>query len=150
MLIPFSLLTTLQLKRQHSADPVGDTAATRKSPHLKSEETDIGTPQSVNSTSANAGTPPDGLSPAQIDANDVVSSPFKRHRSSMPGLAGGVLGSNTNDAFLPSTSFSNTPKVEDPQQRAASTPEVKLEEPPPTTTSQQQMTTKQEDSDEEL
>lgn len=65
----------------------------------------------------------------------------------MPGLAGGVLGSNTNDAFLPPTSFSNT-KPEDPQPRATSTLEVKLEEPLPT--SQQQMTTKQEDSDEEL
>ncbi|KAF2167236.1 hypothetical protein M409DRAFT_54422 [Zasmidium cellare ATCC 36951] len=141
----------IKLKRQHSADPVGDAAATRKSPHLKSEETDIGTPQSVNSTSANAGTPPDSLSPAQIDAGDVVSSPFKRHRSSMPGLAGGVFGSNTNDAFLPSTSFSNTIKAEDAsQQRAASTPEVKLEEahqaPPQQTTTM----TKQADSDEEL
>lgn len=66
----------------------------------------------------------------------------------MPGLAGDVLGSNTNDAFLPSTSFSNTTKTEDSQTRATSIPEAKLEETPPT--SQQQMTTKQEDSDEEL
>ncbi|KAK4493873.1 hypothetical protein PRZ48_015058 [Zasmidium cellare] len=141
----------IKLKRQHSADPVSDAAATRKSPHLKTEDTDIGTPQSVNSTSANAGTPPDGLSPAQIDSGDVVSSPFKRHRSSMPGLASGVLGSNTNDAFLPSTSFSpNTIKQEDTSQqpRAFSTPDIKREEaaPPQTTTTM----TKQEDSDEEL
>ena len=117
-----------QLKRQHSAEPIAEPTSTRKSPHLKNEDSPSGgTPQSINSTSANAGTPPEGMSPVHGDTPEVVGSPFKRHRASMPGLNSGILGpigSNTNDVFPPSTL---APGPKDDQTRASSTPEVKLE-----------------------
>ncbi|KAK4547757.1 hypothetical protein LTR36_000715 [Oleoguttula mirabilis] len=120
----------IKLKRQHSAEPLGELSSARKSPHLKTDDSPAGTPQSVNSTSANAGTPPDGLSPMHgDDVVDTVASPFKRHRSSMPGLNSnifGVLGSNTNDMFSPSTATS-TPKKEEEPHLAASTPDAKAE-----------------------
>ncbi|KAF2210594.1 hypothetical protein CERZMDRAFT_44896 [Cercospora zeae-maydis SCOH1-5] len=112
----------IKLKRQHSADPVGDPSASRKSPHVKSEEsTDAGTPQSVNSVAANAGTPPNGLAPPAMDGPDVVASPFKRQRASMPGLNNGMFTSEAG--FLPSTSASAPKDAERP--KAKSTPEVK-------------------------
>ncbi|EMC92700.1 hypothetical protein BAUCODRAFT_43770, partial [Baudoinia panamericana UAMH 10762] len=76
------------LKRQHSAEPIGEPSSTRKSPHIKSEESpSAGTPQSVNSTSANAGTPPESLSPTHIEpVAESIASPYKRQRSSLPGL----------------------------------------------------------------
>ena len=119
-----------QLKRQHSAEPLTEPTSVRKSPYLKTEESPSGgTPQSINSTSANAGTPPEGMSPMPGEPPETVGSPFKRHRSSVPGgLNSGIfapLGSNTNDAFLPSTSAADF-KPPDEQQRAASTPEVKV------------------------
>lgn len=61
------------------------------------------------------------------DTPEIVGSPFKRHRASMAGLDGSILGpigSNSNDVYPPST-LSAEPK--DDQQRASSTPEVKLE-----------------------
>ncbi|KAK4619443.1 hypothetical protein CLAFUW4_11415 [Fulvia fulva] len=121
----------IKLKRQHSADPVNDQM--KKSPHLKTEEASpVGTPKSITSTGANAGTPPDSLSPGP-DA-EALASPFKRHRASMPGLKNsfGSLGSNPNEAQLPATSMSDAPPNENAQQRAASTPEVKRDIPPPT------------------
>lgn len=116
----------IKLKRQHSADPVGDPSALRKSPHVKSEEsTDAGTPQSVNSVAANAGTPPNGLAPPANDGSDAVASPFKRQRASMPGLNNGMFTSEAG--FLPSTSLSAPSDAE--HSKAASTPEVKLDAP---------------------
>ncbi|EME41780.1 hypothetical protein DOTSEDRAFT_177129 [Dothistroma septosporum NZE10] len=118
----------IKLKRQHSADPVNDQM--KKSPHLKTEEASpVGTPKSITSTGANAGTPPDGLSPGP-DA-EALASPFKRHRASMPGLNNcfGSMDPTANDAQLPATSMSDAPAT-DAAQRAASTPEVKRHDPP--------------------
>lgn len=61
----------------------------RRSPHIKGDDSPVGTPQSANSLAANAGTPPDST-PALVEASDAISSPFKRHRSSVPGLNGFV------------------------------------------------------------
>lgn len=61
---------------------------------------------------------------------ETVASPFKRHRASQSGPNNsnifGVLGSNTNDAFLPPTANS-TPRTEEEQPVAVSTPDVKLD-----------------------
>lgn len=76
----------LQLKRQHSAEPLSDASITRKSPHLSTTDSpSTSTPQSVNSTFANAGTPPadDGTSTSLLNS---VASPYKRHRGSVSGL----------------------------------------------------------------
>ena len=131
-----------QLKRQHSAEPLTDPAGMRKSPHLKSEDSAGGdTPKSVNSTTANAGTPPDGNSPIPAEPPEVVGSPFKRHRASIQDISGsmmGPLGSNTNDFFPASVlgagpSNNGTPPSilgagpSDSGTPASSAPEVKLE-----------------------
>ena len=114
-----------QLKRQHSAEPLSEPSATRKSPHIKSEEsTDAGTPQSINSVTANAGTPPNGLAPPANDA-EAVASPYKRQRASLPGLNNSLFTSEAG--FLPSTSLAAPTDAEQP--RAFSTPEVSRESP---------------------
>lgn len=99
---PYSHLP--QLKRQHSAEPLPDTSSMRKSPHLKTEESpSAGTPQSINSTSANAGTPPEGMSPMRSDTQEsAIGSPFKRQRASIQGLDSGILSalsSSANDSY---------------------------------------------------
>ncbi|KAI7221170.1 hypothetical protein KC333_g1954 [Hortaea werneckii] len=121
----------IKLKRQHSAEPLGEPSATRKSPYLRHEEdSPAGTPASVKSTSANAGTPPDGSLPSlrQEGLLDTIGSPFKKHRASMPGLGSGTfapLGSTGPDApFAPGPEAPDAKKAEE-QHRAASTPEVK-------------------------
>ena len=61
------------------------------------------------------------------DTPEIIGSPFKRHRASMPGLDGGimgVIGSNTNDVF-PISAIAAGHK--DDHTPAASTPEVKLD-----------------------
>ena len=58
---------------------------------------------------------------------EIIGSPFKRHRASMPGLDSGILGaigSNTNDVF-PASALASGHK--DDHTPAASTPEVKLD-----------------------
>ena len=123
---PYSHLP--QLKRQHSAEPLPEPSSTRKSPYLKNEESPSGgTPQSINSTSANAGTPPEGMSPMPSDLPETVGSPFKRHRASVQGLDSGImgpLGSNTNDVFPPPTSEASQGNS---QQQTPSAEEVKME-----------------------
>jgi hypothetical protein len=129
ILIAFCSANTSQLKRQHSAEPLLDATSTRKSPFLKGDDTpSAGTPRSVNSTTANAGTPPDRMSPAPVEASDVVGSPFKRQRASLPGLDSGMmgpLGSNSNSVFAPSSleSSQNDGVINAAQPAAA--PEVK-------------------------
>lgn len=124
-----------QLKRQHSAEPLSEAAATRKSPYLKNEESPNGTPRSANSTQAHAGTPPEAASPAPPES-EIIGSPFKRARASLPGLESGMmgpLGSNTNDAF-PATTFTSGPQNGQQPTAAAAAPdpssraEVKMEE----------------------
>lgn len=101
----------MQLKRQHSAEPLSESSVTRKSPHMKSEDnTDAGTPQSIGSVTANAGTPPNGLAPPANDAAEAVASPYKRQRASLPGLNNSLF---TSDAgFLPATSLSSAANPE--------------------------------------
>ncbi|WPH03035.1 Hypothetical protein R9X50_00590900 [Acrodontium crateriforme] len=98
----------IKLKRQHSAEPLSESASVRKSPYIKGEESpSIGTPQSTNSTSGIAGTPPDHASPSNGDQDSVIGSPFKRHRASMPeNSLFGALGS----AAAEPSSASDTPK----------------------------------------
>lgn len=125
---PYSHLP--QLKRQHSAEPVTESSSIRKSPHLKTEESPSATtPQSINSTSANAGTPPEGMSPMRGDPPpEIIGSPFKRHRASVPGLDSGILNaisSGANDIF-PSSALAGGRK--DDSFYAGSTPdEVKAQ-----------------------
>jgi hypothetical protein len=117
-----------QLKRQHSAEPVSESSAIRKSPHLTQNDSPTdGTDRSVKSTAGNAGTPPDHLSPFAVEGLDAagVASPYKRHRSSMPGLPSGIFGHEPN---LPATAMSNAGKA-DESHRANSTPEVKIDAP---------------------
>ncbi|CAK3815938.1 RNA polymerase II-associated 1 [Lecanosticta acicola] len=126
----------IKLKRQHSSDAITENP-TRKSPFMKTDDSPpVGTPQSVNSTAANAGTPPDGLSPTNLDTGDTGASPFKRQRASEPGPNSGVgfasLDSSLNET-LPATSMADASVG---GQRAASTPDCKREI--------------KEDSDEEL
>lgn len=114
-----------KLKRQHSAEPVSESNSSHKTPHLKVEDSPGGgTSPSGNSTTANAGTPPDGLSPLINDVTaDGISSPFKRARSSMPGLASsafGGFGSSVNEQQA----------LDAAGDRAASTPEIKLDATP--------------------
>lgn len=104
---------------------MSESSASHKTPHLKVEDSPGGgTSPSGNSTAANAGTPPDGLSPLITDATaDGISSPFKRARSSMPGLASsafGGFGSHVNENQAPVAAGD----------RAASTPEIKLDATP--------------------
>ncbi|KAK5135263.1 hypothetical protein LTR08_005513 [Meristemomyces frigidus] len=118
----------IKLKRQHSAEPLDEPSATRRSPQPKTDSPGAGTPHSANSTSANAGTPPDAPTPvAGDDPADAIASPFKRHRSSMPGINHsifGALGTHVSDAFsLPPVL--STPQKEDLQPPATSTAEVK-------------------------
>lgn len=105
-----------------------DTSVTRKSPHLKSEDSVGGdTPKSINSTTANAGTPPDGMSPMPGEPPEIVGSPFKRHRASIQDISGtimGPIGSNTNDVFPPSVLAGGHSNNDTPSSTA---PEVKLE-----------------------
>ncbi|KAK4991238.1 hypothetical protein LTR50_001996 [Elasticomyces elasticus] len=82
----------IKLKRQRSAEPLSTSSNPRKSPHVKaSESPSVGTPQSANSVTANAGTPPASASP--VLPNEVLdaSSPFKRQRASMSGLDNNLL-----------------------------------------------------------
>lgn len=91
--------------------------STRKSPHLKSsdEPETADTPQSINSTSAIAGTPPGATSPMLgNEPPETIGSPFKRHRASMAGLGNdimGPVGSSAGDAYSLS-SLADGPKVE--------------------------------------
>lgn len=132
-------LTPMQLKRQHSADAVAENP-TKKSPFLKTEDSPpIGTPQSVNSTAANAGTPPDGLSLPNAETGDTGASPFKRQRGSESGVSGaagfGSLDSSVNETILPPTSMADA--------------DANAHQPPAPSTSQVKQESK-EDSDEEL
>ena len=124
------MLTCLQLKRQHSAEPLGESAATRKSPHIRAEDSPGGTPQSANSTSANAGTPPESMSPkVSHGAADAIASPFKRHRASVHGLDNAVFGqldANLNGQAS-ANDFDAAAKKQDEQHEALSTPDVKVE-----------------------
>ncbi|KXL49592.1 hypothetical protein M433DRAFT_7779 [Acidomyces richmondensis BFW] len=121
----------IRLKRQHSSEPLAESLSTRKSPHLRTEDSPAGTPQSINSTSANAGTPPEGMSPnISADTSELIGSPFKRARSSVSDLGTkmfGPLGSNTNDAFPPTTSGLEAAKATGEQHGTVSTPDVKVE-----------------------
>lgn len=116
-----------QLKRQHSAEPLSDVPLTRKSPHLASADSpSASTPQSVNSTSAIAGTPPaeSKTSSSVADALDTVSSPYKRHRASMNGLDNityAPLGPGTNDGFA-SSSTAGATQTPQPQQSGSNPP----------------------------
>ena len=83
----------------------------------------------MNSTSANAGTPPDEPTPTVgEDATDAIASPYKRHRSSMSGLNSlvyGALESHVGDAFsLPPVAAS---LEENHQPHVAPAPEVKAD-----------------------
>ncbi|KAK4570398.1 hypothetical protein LTR86_002478 [Recurvomyces mirabilis] len=121
----------IKLKRQHSAEPLGESAATRKSPHIKAEDSPGGTPQSANSTSANAGTPPpEGMSSKVTNGTaDAIASPFKRHRASMPGLDNAMFGQL--DAKLNGQALTYEPndaaRKQEDQHGALSTPGVKVE-----------------------
>ena len=117
----------LQLKRQHSAEPLSDSSLTRKSPHLASADSpSVSTPRSVNSTSAIAGTPPaeSKTSSSVSDALDGISSPYKRHRGSVNGLESmtyAPLGPGTNDGFASSsTTGASQPPL--PQQSSSGPP----------------------------
>ena len=119
-----------QLKRQHSAEPLSEPSSTRKSSYLKTEDSPSGgTPQSMNSTDANAGTPTEGMSPRHnSEPSETIGSPFKRQRASMAGLDSGIMGpigSNTNDVFP--TSLSAASQSNESQPQAATTSEVKVE-----------------------
>lgn len=62
---------------------------------------------------------------------EIIGSPFKRHRASMPGgllnnTVFAPLGSNANDSFPPLLSTSQ-PNAQDPKPHDAPTPEVKHE-----------------------
>lgn len=76
------------MKRQHSAEPLADVSSSRKSPYLKqSDSPSAGTPQSVNSLSANAGTPPaDAATQVGLESSDVIGSPYKKQRPSLSGI----------------------------------------------------------------
>ncbi|KAK3705476.1 hypothetical protein LTR37_013293 [Vermiconidia calcicola] len=120
----------IKLKRQHSAEPLSEPSSTRKSSYLKTEDSPSGgTPQSMNSTDANAGTPTEGMSPRHnSEPSETIGSPFKRQRASMAGLDSGIMGpigSNTNDVFP--TSLSAASQSNESQPQAATTSEVKVE-----------------------
>ncbi|KAM0719284.1 hypothetical protein Q7P37_005189 [Cladosporium fusiforme] len=83
----------IKLKRQHSAEPVSEPSA-KKSPHTyTSDSPSAGTPQSANSTTATAGTPPLDGKPANstTDSSEMVGSPFKKARPSLPGMDGAMM-----------------------------------------------------------
>jgi len=64
------------------------------------------------------------------DTSELIGSPFKRARSSVSDLNTkifGPLGSNTNDAFPPTTSGVEATQAREEQQTAVSTSEVKVE-----------------------
>lgn len=90
-------LTLHQLKRQHSAEPLSDISSARKSPHLKgpAESPTAGTPQSVNSLTANAGTPPPDDLTMSSDVPETIGSPYKKQRPSLAGLDESALSSLT-------------------------------------------------------
>jgi len=118
-------LTASQLKRQASAEPLSEAAATRKSPHLNTADSpSASTPQSVNSTSANAGTPPSDQATASIaDPMSSISSPFKRHRASMQGMDGSLfapLDAGGDQVYPPASATTSAPSEPQPQQPAAS------------------------------
>lgn len=104
---------------------MSESNSSHKTPHIKVEDSPGGgTSPSGNSTTAHAGTPPDGLSPLITDATaDGISSPYKRARSSMPGLASSAFGGFGNTVNESQTSAAAG-------DRAASTPEVKLDATP--------------------
>lgn len=65
------------------------------------------------------------------EGGEPIASPFKRQRSSMPGLASNIfapLGSHAGDSFssAPTSGALEAKQIEE-QQRAQSTPEVKLD-----------------------
>jgi hypothetical protein len=117
----------LQLKRQHSAEPLTESSSTRKSPYLKGEEDEsASTPRSVNSTTAHAGTPPKGMSPAALDPPEVIGSPFKRQRASLPGGLDDALlnplGSTNNNVYPPALPQEGSNGVAPTQPAAVATP----------------------------
>lgn len=64
------------------------------------------------------------------DTSELIGSPFKRARSSVSDLGTkmfGPLGSNTNDAFPPTTSGLEAAKATGEQHGTVSTPDVKVE-----------------------
>lgn len=85
----------------------------KKSPHMYTSDTPgAGTPQSANSTTATAGTPPlDGLPSNNVDASEAVGSPFKKQRPSLPGLDSALMAA-TNDA-TPATATEPQPQAVD-------------------------------------
>ncbi|EGP89642.1 uncharacterized protein MYCGRDRAFT_99365 [Zymoseptoria tritici IPO323] len=123
-------VSKIKLKRQHSSEPVSDPNPARKSPHLSTSEfASDNTTSSATSTAANAGTPPDHLSPFTSDPLDAagVASPYKRQRASVPGLPSGIFGHGPDS--LSATAMANAGKAEG-SLRANSTPEVKIDAAP--------------------
>nr|POF13116.1 hypothetical protein CFP56_10264 [Quercus suber] len=116
----------IKLKRQHSAEPVGGSANNRKAPFLQNGEmSSVSTPQSIDSTTADAGTPP-SQSPANGEPNlESISSPFKRHRSSVaettklfPPLDNGSTKDASQTPALGSQPEAEVPKSLPPVQTA--------------------------------
>lgn len=101
-----------QLKRQHSAEPLSDAAMTRKSPHMKDSDSPAGatTPKSINSVTAHAGTPP--LEAASLgapnDVAEVIGSPHKKQRPSLPGFDESAYAS----LGPPANAISKTPQLQ--------------------------------------
>ncbi|KAK3071785.1 hypothetical protein LTR53_008023 [Teratosphaeriaceae sp. CCFEE 6253] len=122
-------------KIKHSTEPLGEGAVTRKSPHMKTEDSPgAATPQSVNSTSANAGTPPDAMSPGHAEQlSDAIASPYKRHRSSVPWTSSGTFfppALNIDDslpAAAASSSATTDPVVKKENESVPATSEDKAE-----------------------
>ncbi len=77
-----------QLKRQHSAEPL---EAPSPAPPNRKASPSATTPTSTDSPSANGegpatNTAPASAVPSNIDAENIVGSPFKKQRASLPGL----------------------------------------------------------------
>jgi len=77
-----------QLKRQHSAEPL---EAPSPAPQIRKASPSATTPTSVDSPSANGeghstNTAPASAVPSNIEADNIIGSPFKKQRASLPGL----------------------------------------------------------------
>jgi hypothetical protein len=77
-----------QLKRQHSAEPL---EAPSPAPQNRKASPSATTPTSTDSPSANGEGPSTNIAPASavpsnVDAENIIGSPFKKQRASLPGL----------------------------------------------------------------
>jgi hypothetical protein len=77
-----------QLKRQHSAEPL---EAPSPAPQNRKASPSATTPTSTDSPSANGegpstNTAPASAVPSNVDAENIIGSPFKKQRASLPGL----------------------------------------------------------------